>query len=95
LYGAAVATVITYTVILFTYLKFLGKFTQVTPFRMEFLFTLVLAVLASAAMYFVIRWPAVYRLNVFLSIPVGVAVYLASLFLLKKIKELSLWKTSP
>lgn len=83
LYGAAFATVVTHLLIFYLLFKFTLKFTSIKPFNLRFLLIFIGAVLSSALMYFVISQPAIYHLNVFLSILIGAGVYL-SFFLVYK-----------
>ncbi|MDI6602612.1 MAG: flippase [Patescibacteria group bacterium] len=78
LYGAAVATVITNLLIFFLLFTSVLKFTFVNPFNLRFLLTFIGVVFSSAGMYFVISQPAIFYLNVLLSVPIGAGVYFGS-----------------
>ncbi len=84
LYGAAIATVITYTLIFLLYLRLTSKFTLVRPLNLKIFLTFLGALLSSLLMYFVISQPRIYNFNIFFTILIGALVYLFSLFILQK-----------
>lgn len=83
LYGAAIATVITVLLIFFLLVKFTLRFTSIRPLNLKFLLTFIDAGLSGALMYFVISQPAIYHLNVILSVLIGAAIYGVSFFIFK------------
>ncbi len=83
LYGAAVATVITYLLILFLFFLFASKFTPIRPFNFKNLLSLITVGFSSIIMYFVISQPQIYNLNIFLSASTGVLIYLTTFIGLK------------
>jgi O-antigen/teichoic acid export membrane protein len=87
LYGAAVATVITYIVVLLISIWLTKKFTPIKIPYLKFLSLFILAGLSSVLMYFVITKPAIYNLNIFISIVIGALVYSLSFFILKRITK--------
>lgn len=87
LYGAAVATVITYIVVLLMNIGLTEKFTPVRIPYLKFLSIFILAGLSSTLMYFVVTQQMIYNLNIFLSITIGALVYIISLLFLKRITE--------
>lgn len=88
LYGAAVATVITYIVILLMNIWLTTKFTPIRISHLKFLFVFVLAGLSSALMYFVITQPIIYNLNISLSVIIGILVYFSCILILKRMTKL-------
>jgi len=87
LYGAAIATVTTYFLILLIYLRLTMKFTSIKPFNLKFIFTLMVAIFSGILMYFVITQPLIYNLNVFLSMIIGAITYSITIFVLKSIPK--------
>ena len=87
LYGAAVATVITYIVFLLMSIGLIAKFTPIRIPYLKFLSIFILAGLSSVLMYFVITQQTIYNLNIFLSIAIGALVYIISLLFLKRITK--------
>ena len=85
LYGAAIAKIITYSLILFLFFKFVRELTPVQPSNLKFLFSLIIAFLSSALMYLVLSQPQIYNLNIFLSILIGTATYAIGLLVLRKL----------
>ena len=85
LYGAAIATLITYILIFLLYLRFTIKFTSIQPFNLKFLFIFIAAALSSTVMYFGITQPLIYNLNIFLSTFIGFLIYAIIFFILRRI----------
>jgi len=83
LYGAAIATVITYLLIFSILFKFVSKFTSVKIFDLKFLLSLFGVLLASGVMYFFISQPLIYNLNILLSILIGASIYSVAFIILK------------
>jgi len=81
--GAAVATVITYIVILIMYFLQTMKFTPINPISLKFIFSFIISAVCCMPMYFVIAQPKIYNLNVFLSVTIGTITYFATFFALK------------
>lgn len=84
LYGAAVATVITYVLVLIMFLRYTMKFTPIRPFNLRFLSDFIVASFSAVLMYFIIIQPSIYNLNIFFSVIIGALAYLISLFILQK-----------
>jgi len=89
LYGAAIATLITHFLIFLLLFRFTTKFTPIEPLKLKFLFISIGAILSSTIMFLIISRPQIYYLNIFLSIPIGVGVYLICFFLYQKLTRLS------
>lgn len=83
LYGAAIATVITFFIMLFSFFYLTFKFTPIRPLNLKLFFGFIIAGFSSIVMYFAISRPQIYNLNIFLSIFIGIFVYCAILFSLK------------
>lgn len=83
LYGAAIATVITYFLVLLLSFGFTIKYTTISPLNLKLFLSLIIVSLSSIIMYFVISRPKIYNLNVFLSISIGVFVYFVGFVALK------------
>ncbi|MFH1894576.1 MAG: flippase [Patescibacteria group bacterium] len=78
LYGAAAATVVTHSVIFFFVLRFSSRCTPIKPINSNVLFYILTALISSAMMYLAISYPAVYNLNMFISIFIGILIYSAA-----------------
>jgi len=76
LYGAAIATVVTYLLVLLLILIFIYKFTPIRILNLKLFLNFSIVGFSSATMYFVISRPRIYDLNLFLSALIGVMVYL-------------------
>jgi len=87
LYGAAVATVTTYFLILLLSVYFASKFTSVQFLNFNLFFSFVNAIFSSIVMYLVISQPLIYNLNIFLSVLAGAAVYILSFFVFRIILQ--------
>lgn len=83
LYGAAVATVITYSILFLLLTGFTRRFTPIYPLNLKFLLTGIIAIFSSSVMGVVILQPLVYNLNVILSILIGALIYVATFLILK------------
>jgi len=85
LYGAAMATLITY-LIMFILVIFAAKyFTPLFLFSFQLTKILIFAVLATGLMYFLIKQPTVYNLNIILTLIIGTLVYFITFFIFQKI----------
>jgi len=84
LYGAAVATVITNFLILLIIIFYTRKFTFIRFSGLKIFFTLLTSAIASAFMYFVIKQPVIYNINIFPLVLVGTAIYFISFLAFKK-----------
>jgi O-antigen/teichoic acid export membrane protein len=84
LYGAAIAAVITYIVILFLGVEFSRRFTPISPFNSRLFKTLTMTILSSSIMFIAITQSMVHNLNVLLTIIIGILIYFAFLFLFYK-----------
>jgi len=87
LYGAAVATVTTYFLILLLSVYFASRFTSVQFLNFNLFFSFVNAIFSSIVMYLVISQPLIYNLNIFLSVLAGAAVYILSFFVFRIILQ--------
>jgi len=81
LYGAAITTVITYSLILLMYFIFTSKFTSIKPFNFKILATFMKVIFASFLMYLTISIPLIYNLHVIAVVLIGFLVYV-SVFLI-------------
>lgn len=85
LYGAAVATLITYF-IMFVLVIFAAKyFALVSLFNSQLTKFLIFAVLATGLMCFLIKQPLVYNLNIILTLIIGTLAYFITFFIFQKI----------
>ncbi|MDO8435866.1 MAG: polysaccharide biosynthesis C-terminal domain-containing protein, partial [bacterium] len=82
-YGAAFASCVTQLLIFFLLFIFTLKFTSIRFPDLRFLIFLATIMISGAAMSFVISRPQVYYLNIFISIIIGILVYLATFLVLK------------
>jgi O-antigen/teichoic acid export membrane protein len=87
LYGAAIATVITYFILLLISFLFTKKFTPIKPLKFKFLASFLISILSGGFMYFIIKQPEVYSLNIFFSSTIGVIAYSVLLFLLLRLTK--------
>ncbi len=87
LYGAAVATVVAYIVIILISVWLTSKFTPIKISYSKFILVFILSGMSSFLMYFLITQPTIYNLNIFISVPIGALVYFLFFFLLKKITK--------
>lgn len=85
LYGAAVATVISYLIMLSLFFYFTSKITPIKPLNLKLFFSSVIVGFSSIVMYFLISQSIIYNLNVFLSTAIGILVYVISFLIFKKI----------
>jgi len=85
LYGAATATVITYFLIFLLLFKFTSKYTSINPLNLKVLFVFIGAIFSSTIMYFAVSQTKIYYLNIFLSILIGIVIYLVCLFAYRKL----------
>ena len=87
LYGAAVATVITYSLILFIYFLFVRRFTSIQPFNFKIFTVFFKVIFASILMYFVISAPPIYNFHVLYIVFIGAVIYLLSFLILEIINK--------
>ena len=90
LYGAAIATLITVSLMLVLYFISTNKFTTVRPLNFRVLLTVFSAFLCSIPMYFAISRPPIYNLNILLSVLIGSAIYLVSFLILNNFLRLKI-----
>ena len=90
LYGAAVATLITYFLVFLLYLIFLKKKTSLSPFNKKYHNVFIISLLASLLMIFLILQPLIFKLNIILIILIGATFYFSFIFLFDKIFKLNL-----
>lgn len=87
LYGASVATVITYIIIISISIWLTISITPIRIPVLKFISVFIAAGLSSTLMYFVISQPGIYNLNVFLSTLIGALTYFICLFFLRTITK--------
>lgn len=87
LYGAAVATVITYSLIFLLYLIFARKFISIKPFNFKIFITFIKVIIAAILMYFAISYPKIYELHVLFPVFIGAIIYFLSFFILEIITK--------
>lgn len=85
LYGAAIATVISYLLILYLLFRSTLKFTSIRVPYLRFLIVFIGVFLSGAIMLFVISRPQIYYLHVLLSILIGIGTYLICLSIYRKL----------
>jgi O-antigen/teichoic acid export membrane protein len=85
LYGAAIATVITFVLMFILYFIFTVQFTSIQPLNSKIFLTLLGTILATIPMYFVISQPKIYNLNILISILIGTGIYLICFLVYKKL----------
>ena len=90
LYGAAVATLITYFLVFLLYLIFLKKKTSLSPFNKKYHNVFIISLLASLLMIFLILQPLIFKLNIILIILIGAIFYFSFIFFFNKIFKLNL-----
>lgn len=83
-YGAAVASLITHSVIFTLYFIFVLKSKKVKPINLNIILMTGACVVATVIMSFVISLPKIYNLNIFISVSIGAIIYLLSLALARK-----------
>jgi len=88
LYGAAIATVITYLILLFLFIRFTKKFAPVSPFNLNLFKVWIFAFLATLIMCLVISQPLIYGFNVLIIIPVGGVVYFLVFMILEELLKI-------
>jgi O-antigen/teichoic acid export membrane protein len=84
LYGAAVATVITYFIVFCLFIWFTYKYRLVKVFNRRFALISFISVISSALMFIILSSPFIYDLNIFFSFTIGFLTYIFILFSLKK-----------
>jgi O-antigen/teichoic acid export membrane protein len=84
LYGAAVATVITHFLILLIMISVTKEFTFICFSVSKIFLTFLTSTVAIILMYFVIKQPMVYNINIFLLVFIGAATYLSALLVFRK-----------
>jgi O-antigen/teichoic acid export membrane protein len=85
LYGAAIATLITY-IIMFMLVIFSAKHYDATSFfNFQIKRILINSVLATGLMYLIIKQPFIYNLNVILTSILGTIIYFITFFIFQKI----------
>lgn len=90
LYGAAIATIITNIFIYFLFFCFVLRFTTIKFPNYDFSLAFLGTLLSSGIMYLVISQPLIYNFQVFISILIGLFVYLLSLLGYAKIIKILL-----
>ena len=87
LYGAAVATVITYLLIFVLFFHLTIKYTYIKPLNLKTLLIFAGALLSGLIMYFTISQTQIYHLHTLLSISIGAIVYFVSYLILRRITQ--------
>ena len=87
LYGASVATVITYIIIILITVFLTINLTSIKISIFKFSYFFITAGLSSILMYFVIAQPKIYNMNIFMSIPLGAITYFLCLYILDLITK--------
>jgi len=85
LYGASIATVITYIVVILITVWLTIKLTPIKIHFLKFIYLFMASGLSSLLMYFIIIQPKIYDLNIFISVLIGVVVYFLCLYILNSI----------
>lgn len=93
LYGAAIATVISHLLVFLLLFYFTLKFVSIKISYSRLFKFFVGTIISSAVMLFLISRPQIYNLNVIFSVSLGVAIYSATFFFLKKMFMLLIPKT--
>ena len=84
LYGAATATVITNLLILLIIIFYARKFTFIRLPGLKIFFTFSASAIASSFMYFVIKQPLIYNINIFLLVLVSILIYFMVFSVIRK-----------
>ena len=92
LYGAALATLITYIILLALMFVFVDRCVHIRWLDLKGLVALGGIVLAGAIMYFILSLPIIYNLHVVFSALVGAGVYLFGFFIYKGLSSAILLK---
>ncbi|UZE93493.1 MAG: flippase [Candidatus Nealsonbacteria bacterium] len=87
LYGAAIARVSTFLLILILTIWFALKISSVKLISSKMWFNFIGALASSSLMYFVISFPNIYKLHVAFSILIGAGVYLICFFVYKRLAD--------
>ncbi|MEA3453068.1 MAG: flippase [Patescibacteria group bacterium] len=85
LYGAAVATAVTYFLALLLYIIVVLRTTTIKSFNFNVFASFFSSLFAAAIMYFTIARPEIYSFNIFISALIGSVVYLLSFSLIRKV----------
>lgn len=85
--GAVMATIISSLLALFLTIIVLKYSTSVSIFNKKLLKTALVAIFSSIIMAFIIRFPAIYNLNIFFPVAIGILIYSFILFLLYNGKQ--------
>jgi O-antigen/teichoic acid export membrane protein len=92
LYGAAIATVITYFILFLLFVRLTNKFSMISLFNSEILKTWILSIFSSLMMFFVISYTFVYKFNILLIILIGIGIYFFTFVILKYFLKIILSK---
>lgn len=84
LYGAAISTLITYFAMFILVIATAKRYTSINLFNIQLIKNVVFAVSSTVLMYFLIRQPIVYNLNIILTLIIGTSVYFIILFVFHK-----------
>lgn len=93
LYGAALATLITYIILLALMFVFVDKCIHIRWFDFKGLINLAGIILSGVIMYFILKLPIIYNLHVFFTTLIGAGVYLFGFFIYKGLSSVILLKT--
>ena len=87
LYGAAIATLITYFIMFILVLFSVKYFTPLSFFNFRLIKVSIFAILATGLMYFLIKQPVLYNLNVILTLILGILIYFVTFFVFQIITK--------
>lgn len=82
LYGAAVATLITYILLLVLEVEFVRRFTPISIFNIKLLKTFFISLTLTIIMVFVVKYSFISNLHILFQIGMGIVVYGAAIFAL-------------
>ncbi|MBP6919661.1 MAG: flippase [Candidatus Omnitrophica bacterium] len=80
LYGAAFSSVISYLVMLYFYFRATAVCTVIKPLNRHILWFVIAVIIAAAVMALLIVSPAVYNLNLILTVLAGICLYILTFF---------------
>ncbi len=87
-YGMVVSTIISSAVILFLTIIASKYFTPISIFKTKFVKTIIASGFSSLLMFFMVRLPAVYNLNIFYSVAFGALTYFIIFFCLTRFTKI-------
>ncbi len=87
LYGAAMATLITFFIMFILVLISVKYFTPLSLFNLQLTKILIFTVISTSLMYFSIKQPLIYGLNIILTLITGILIYFVTFFAFQIIVE--------